>query len=82
MSISPGVTYNPDTTPSPMNFTWNASGGATSYQLSGGGISYSGAATSYQTTMTNPSQYQYSVRACNAGGCSAWSVAVKAFPIW
>ncbi len=76
------VTYNPDTTPSQMNFTWNASGGATSYQLSGGGISYSGAATSYQTTMTNPSQYQYSVRACNAGGCSAWSVAVKAFPIW
>lgn len=75
------VTYNPDTSPKPMNFSWNASAGATTYQLSGGSISYSGSATTYQTALNNPTQSQYSVRACNVNGCSAWSTSVKALPM-
>lgn len=75
------VTYNPDTSPKAMNFSWNASAGATTYQLSGGSISYSGSATTYQSALNNPTQSQYSVRACNVNGCSAWSTSVKALPM-
>ena len=60
---------------------WNASSGAASYQLRKGPSStiYDGPNTHYwyKATCNNES---YVVRACNAGGCSAWSGAVWATP--
>lgn len=59
--------------------TWNASLGATFYQVyvesalppwSGGGLAYSGSAlqTKYRYQFGQP--YQFGVAACNASGCS------------
>lgn len=56
------------------DISWNGSTGATTYDLSNispGNIIYSGATTQYtwDAGCTNP----YTVRACNAHSCSAWS---------
>ena len=55
--------------------TWSSVSGATSYEFSGGGRSYTGPNLSYQWTEPqvdyDPS-IPYYVRACNANGCSGW----------
>src|SRR5581483_10137622 len=62
------------------NISWTVVSGATSYesQSSVGGINYTGPGTFYQYTQSggpliNGVIPQFHVRACNAGGCSAWS---------
>ena len=59
---------------------WTASSGATSYELrvAGGATFYTGAATSAE--FGSFALVQYSVRACNASGCSAWSAPVSPIP--
>jgi hypothetical protein len=57
--------------------TWSASTGATSYEFS---VGYTGPNTTYSWTVGELDTDQtFSVRACNANGCSAWSPAVHAF---
>lgn len=55
--------------------SWSSSAGASSYEFSGGGRSYSGPNLSFQWTEPqvdfDPS-IPYYVRACNASGCSDW----------
>ncbi|HEY9132887.1 MAG TPA: hypothetical protein VIM98_14135 [Dyella sp.] len=60
---------------------WNAVSGATYYEAKRndtGASVYSGAATTFvigTATIPNvPLYYQFSVRACNAVGCSAWAI--------
>lgn len=62
------------------NISWTVVSGATSYesQSSVGGINYTGPGTSYQFTQSGGPLIggvipQFHVRACNAGGCSAYS---------
>jgi YD repeat-containing protein len=62
------------------NISWTLVSGATSYesQSSVGNINYTGPGTSYNYTQSggpliNGVIPQFRVRACNAGGCSAWS---------
>src|SRR3989344_4413985 len=58
-----------------INISWNASSGATSYQLRDGATQiYSGSATSFaHTGLAAGSSHSYSVRATNATGSSAYS---------
>ncbi len=59
------------------NVTWNTSSTATSYELRDhlGQLAYSGAQASFFFDAQCASSY--SVRACNASGCSAWSNGVE-----
>jgi hypothetical protein len=55
---------------------WNAASGATSYDLmEGASVVYSSPNTSYSRDTACYETFQ--VRACNTGGCSAWSAGVR-----
>ncbi|MFL9583439.1 hypothetical protein [Stenotrophomonas sp. AB1(2024)] len=57
------------------NAQWTAVGGATSYELlrDGSNIAYSGPEVRVTAFGGTYCATTYQVRACNAGGCSAWS---------
>lgn len=54
------------------NVSWNASSGATYYELKKNFTLYSGPATSYSMDSACPNPGTLHVRACNATTCSAW----------
>ena len=67
-----------------INTNWNAVAGATSYRVrqSANGSWQAeinkNAALSHTYSVTAAVSYQYQIRACNSGGCSAWSAATPA----
>ena len=74
-----GLTATPDATCSSgsINITWNASTGATSYELEIDGVPTIVGTTYSHTGLANASTHTYRIRANNAGGSSAWSAPVN-----
>src|SRR5699024_7905118 len=76
---SPSLIY-PNTT---YTLAWNGSAHATSYQLKpGGGLVQSGITGTHKSETapgTGNTDVYWRVRACGAGGCSAWSSALDVF---
>ena len=76
-------TYFPNSKVQDNRATWNAVSGATRYEAirnDNGTSVYSGTATNFIIGSAFlpdvPEYYQFSVRACNAVGCSAWAIGV------
>jgi hypothetical protein len=76
-------TYFPNSKVEDYRATWNAVSGATRYEAirnDTGASVYSGTATNFIIGSAflpdMPEYYQFSVRACNAVGCSAWAIGV------
>jgi predicted secreted Zn-dependent protease len=87
-SLAPPLTPFPPTlgsaTSASLTVTWNAVGGATFYELqralgSAGPWTLLGQRTSptVETGLSSSTTYWYQVRACNAAGCSGWSLAMS-----
>lgn len=76
---APASLSAPATSSGSLAVSWSSAGTATSYtlqrQIDGGSWStvYSGAAISYSTTVLSSGDYVYRVKACNSGGCSAYT---------
>jgi hypothetical protein len=75
------VSYFPNANTEGNRAQWNAVSGATRYEAvrnDTGASVYTGTATSFiigTARVPNlPPYYQFSVRACNANGCSGWAV--------
>lgn len=77
-STAPAVTAPASSTTGNYTVTWTAVALATRYELderkdSGAWVNIHNAGGTSKARVVNPGTYQYRARACNAGGCSAYS---------